>query len=85
MQIKGLVALNKEIKHTQNIFGAISVVEGQVLDVLDRNDSGDCLCLLPSKDNLIHVDNRDIVVFVPNPNLDPLDLLNSLLKQVKTA
>ena len=87
MKFQGLATLNKELNHSINLFGEISDVEGKVLQVLERNSSGDCMCLLPSQDNLISIDNRDIKLFMPTPEIDsqnPLDIIMSLLKQTKS-
>ena len=87
MNFKGFATLNKELNHSQNLFGELSDVEGRILQVIDRNSSGDCMCLLPSQDNLISIDNRDIKLFMPTPEKDlqnPLDMILSVLKQTKS-
>ncbi len=81
MQLKGHAHVKKQTEYTENLFGDVAVIHDQILKVIDRNEHGDCLCLLPSEDNLIDVDYRDVKQFLPNISVkDPLETVLEMLK-----
>lgn len=83
MQLKGHARIKKQTEHTKNLFGQVTVIHDQTLKVIDRNERGDCLCLLPSEDNLIDVDYRDVVQFTPKINLN--DQLENVLEILRKS
>lgn len=81
MKLKGQAKVKTQTKHTENLFGDISVIQGQTLKVIDRNNQGDCMCLLPSQDKLIDVDHRDIEEFLPEPiSQNPIDAFFAMMR-----
>lgn len=49
-------------KHTRNLFGSIDEIAGKVLEVFEKNEEGDCMCIFTGSkgQNLVDVDHRDI-------------------------
>ena len=49
-------------QHTTNLFGPIKEIAGKQLKLIERNSSGDCLCMFKGKagENLVDVDHRDV-------------------------
>lgn len=48
---------------TRNLFGPVEEIAGKKLELLERNDNGDCLCLFTGSKgiHIVDVDNRDVV------------------------
>lgn len=71
----GFALVVKDPQHTENLFGDLSDVADKTLQVADRNDIGDCLCMVTEdipgtekkKKYLVDVDHRDVVRFAQNP------------------
>lgn len=57
---KGKIRLVESPQHTKNHFAPISSLAGKDLEVMERNDQGDCMCIEPGGKYLIDVDHRDI-------------------------
>ncbi len=51
-------------QHTWNLFGPLSEIAGKELEVIERNQDGDCMCIFVGSkgQNMIDVDHRDIVL-----------------------
>lgn len=49
-------------QYTRNLFGSISEIAGKTLELVERNQEGDCMCLFDGVQgrNLVDVDHRDI-------------------------
>ncbi len=49
-------------QHTKNLFGPISEIAGKELELMERNDQGDCMCIFTGRlgTNLVDVDHRDV-------------------------
>ena len=58
-QIIGSCVTKKELLHTVNHFGELSDVAGRTLFILDKNEQGDCLCIVDNE-YLVDVDHRDV-------------------------
>ena len=56
--IIGKVYLKDRLKNTNYFWGDKSDIEGKVIDLLEKNKEGDCLCF--TKKGLVDVDKRDI-------------------------
>ncbi len=56
------VNLKPKMEFTKYYFGPLKEIEGQRLRVLERNQDGDCLCLIDDAkgQRLVDVDHRDI-------------------------
>ena len=54
-------------QHTRNLFGPIDEVAGKPLRLLERNETGDCLCLFTGQlgENIIDIDHRDVQSVTP--------------------
>lgn len=59
---KGTVRVVDAPAHTRNLFGPLSEIAGKELELLERNERGDCLCLFTGRmgQNICDVDHRDI-------------------------
>lgn len=57
---KVLVVENPQ--YTRNMFGPIEEISGKELELLERNNQGDCLCIFKGSKgtNIVDVDHRDI-------------------------
>lgn len=66
--IVGKTLTRKVVRYTRNHFGRIEEVQGRFLNVIERNERGDCLCVLEDSKGkqfgIIDVDHRDVRVFV---------------------
>lgn len=58
-RIIGKIRVVDEPQHTRNLFGPLSAIAGREIDVLERNDQGDCLCLVDRR-YIVDVDHRDV-------------------------
>lgn len=54
----GKIRLKKHLEYTLYLWGNKSEIEGAIIDLLEKNKNGDCLCV--SKGGLVDVDKRDI-------------------------
>ena len=66
--IVGTCRTKSQLLQTRNYFDTLEAIAGKDLDVLERNDSGDCLCLVCGGSMghyLIHVDNSDVESYKP--------------------
>lgn len=61
-QTKQFVQVVTDPKFTRNLFGPIDEIAGKRLEVLERNERGDCVCLFVGKlgQNIVDVDHQDI-------------------------
>lgn len=80
MKVVGTILVVPYPKHTQYVFGPMLEIQNQVLDVIERNRSGDCLCL--TDNGLVDVHHDDIVTFTPKPDPNKYfrDLFEMILK-----
>jgi hypothetical protein len=60
--IIGKAHLKQTLHKTHYYLGNISEIEDQVLDVIERNDSGDCMCIIHDK-GLVDVHHTDIAQY----------------------
>jgi len=64
MNIIGTAHVKQEVLFTENLFGSLKEIAGKNLDVVDRNPSGDCLCVVKGPDGvakyLVDVKHPDI-------------------------
>ena len=67
MNIIGTAKLKLDLKYTTNLFGGYEGLSGKTLQVISRNDRGDCICIVCNEDGvaryLVDVDSRDIETF----------------------
>jgi len=66
-RVKGRVRVVDSPMHTNNLFGPLSEIAGKDLELLERNEQGDCLCLFTGRmgTNICDVDHRDIRHLAP--------------------
>lgn len=59
---KPTVRVVENPQHTRNLFGPLSEIAGKELDLLERNQDGDCLCVFTGRlgQNIVDVDHRDV-------------------------
>jgi len=77
-EITGKIRVEDAPTKTRNRFGPLSAIAGKELDVLERNDYGDCLCFDPTRSHLIDVDAADVVPGSWQPvasRMDNVDLM----------
>lgn len=84
-QFAGICSVVSEPQHTRNLFGSVADIAGKQLKVLERNEEGDCLALLPDGSNLVDVDGRDVQAFVKFNARDPLDALMQLGREMSAG
>lgn len=77
----GKLTTRKKICFTQNLFGSISDIENKSMEILEQNRSGDCLCVF--NNNLIDVDSRDIESSVMYKKINPISVLEQIIKSYK--
>lgn len=53
------ILTKKKMEHTKNLFESIDKIEGKVLQVMEKNRDGDCMCVVNGA-YLVDVDHRDI-------------------------
>lgn len=72
----GYCLVSKYPIRSRNYHGSISDIAGRMLPVFERNDYGDCLCMLDDK-WMVDVDTVDVQQFIPDPTNshsdDPLE------------
>jgi hypothetical protein len=66
MNFHGFAVIKKQLAKTQNLFGPEEEISGKTLSVLERNESGDCLCLFTGAGghNLVDVSACDVERFL---------------------
>lgn len=74
MLIVGHCLVKNKVSKTKFLFGTNSEIEGQLLPVLEKNSSGDCLCIIHNK-GLVDVDNTDIVSYIPSIKKDIFNII----------
>jgi hypothetical protein len=80
MNYVGHVLVVKNPQKSINLWGDISEIADQMLPVIERNDHGDCLCVLKDK-GLVDIDTVDVKQFIPSLNHDPItNMIETLLK-----
>lgn len=55
-----IILFKKEIQFTQNLFGTIEELKSSPLILIEKNDIGDCLCLVNNQ-YMVSIDHRDII------------------------
>jgi hypothetical protein len=83
MNFEGFAIIKKQPTKTRNMFGPLGEIAGKTLAVLERNESGDCLCLFTGNEgeSLVEVSACDVEWFVstPKPELFPPDLWQAIV------
>ena len=82
MQFQGKCILNDKVIYSNYFLGDLSDIDGKTLLLIERNQEGDCLCLVPEK-GLIDVDARDVKRVVLEPQLD--DILSVFIEFLKKS
>lgn len=82
MQFQGKCILNDKVVYSNYFWGDFSDIDGKTLPLIERNQEGDCLCLVPEK-GLIDVDARDVKRVVLEPQLE--DILSAITKLLKKS
>jgi len=58
------IQLKPAMWYTRNLFGRLSDIEGKRVKVMERNQDGDCICIIENEQGvaqyLVDVDHRDI-------------------------
>lgn len=73
--------LKDKVSETKYFWGPLTDIEGQTLRVIERNEQGDCMCIVDGK-GLVDVCGTDIEQVIKEPSTNPLDVLSFIVSLV---
>lgn len=72
-----IIVFKKDIQFTQNLFGTIDELKLSPVLLMEKNDIGDCLCMVNNK-YLVSIDHRDIIRVAEIPT--KIEMVGEMMK-----